>query len=109
MKIVNRKTRKAIRKSVKKVVKKHGAKIAAGLAGGIASALATLASTEAPATTGTKGRRTNLAEVSKKVTDIIGGGDGKRRKRVASVHKLEKSGKRGKKRATQTEPAERAL
>jgi hypothetical protein len=105
MKIVNRKTRKAIRKSVKKVVKKHGAKIAAGLAGTIASALATLASTDAA---GTKGRRTNLSEISKKVTDMISG-DGKKRKHAASVHKLEKSGKRGKKRAALTEPAERAL
>jgi hypothetical protein len=106
MKMVNRKTRKAIRKAVKKVIKKHGAKIAAGLAGGIASTLATLASTEAP---GAKGKRSNLGEVSKRVTDMISGGDGKSRKHAASVHNLAKSGKRGKKQAMRTEPAERAL
>lgn len=50
MKLVNRKTRKAIRKSLKKVVKKHGPEIVAGLAGVIASTLATLASTDAPGT-----------------------------------------------------------
>lgn len=68
MKIVNRKTRKAIRKSVGKVIKKHGPEMAAGLAGGIASTLATLAGTEAP---GTKGRKSNLAALSKKVSKKV--------------------------------------
>jgi hypothetical protein len=104
MKIVNRKTRKAIRKSVKKVVKKHGAKVAAGLVGGIASTLATLASTEAPG----KGKQTNLAKVSKKVGDMITSG-GSSRKRAASKQTLGKSGKRGKRHSTQREPEERAL
>jgi hypothetical protein len=70
MKIVNRKTRKAIRKSVNKVLKKHGPKFAAGLAGSIASALATLASTQAP---GGKGTKSNLAAMSERVTDAMTG------------------------------------
>jgi hypothetical protein len=106
MKIVNRKTRKAIRGSVKKVVKKHGAKIAAGLAGGIASTLATLASTEAP---GTKRKQTNLGKASKKVADMISAGGGKLRESSTSDHKLEKKGKRGKKRRKPTEPVGQAL
>ena len=48
MKLVKRKTRKAISKSVNKVIKKHGPEVAAGLTGSIASALATLAGTQAP-------------------------------------------------------------
>ena len=65
MKIVSKKTRKALRRSVKKVVKKHGPKIASGLAAGVASSLATLASTTAA---GTKGKKSNLTKVSRKVT-----------------------------------------
>lgn len=106
MKIVSRKTRKAIRKSVKKVIKKHGAKIAAGLAGGIASTLAALASTEAP---GPKGKQTNLAKVSRKVTKMISAGSGKLRKSATSALKLEKKGRRGKKRTTPSKPVEEAL
>jgi NH3-dependent NAD+ synthetase len=67
MKLVNRKTRKAIRKSVKKVVKKHGPKVVAGLAGGIASTLATLASTEAPDAKG----KSNLRKAARKVSDAL--------------------------------------
>jgi NH3-dependent NAD+ synthetase len=67
MKLVNRKTRKAIRKSVKKVVKKHGAKVVAGLAGGIASTLATLASTEAPNAKG----KSNLRKAARQVSDAL--------------------------------------
>jgi hypothetical protein len=78
MKIVNRKTQKAIRKSVKKIIKKHGPKIAAGLAASIASTLATLASTSAP---GSKGRKSNLAHVSDKVSKMLSSDGKKARKR----------------------------
>jgi hypothetical protein len=64
MKIVKRKTRKAIRKSVKKVLKKHG--VAAGLAGSAAAALAKLASTQAPVR---KGKKPNLAVMSERVSE----------------------------------------
>jgi hypothetical protein len=73
MKMIKRKTRKAIRKSVNKVLKKRGPQIAAGLAGGIASTLATLANTEAP---GTKGKKSNLAVLSGKLSDTVTGTDG---------------------------------
>lgn len=46
MKLMKRKTRKAIEKSVAKVIKKHGPKIATGIAAGLASSLATLVSTD---------------------------------------------------------------
>jgi len=104
MKIVNRKTRKAIRKSVKKIVKKHGSKIAAGLAGGIASALAALASTDAA---GTGGAQSNLGKVSERLTDAIGGRKKKARRRSTSELKLEKKGKRGKNELADTEVVDR--
>jgi hypothetical protein len=87
MAIVNKKTRKALRKGVKKVIKKHGPKLAAGLAGGVASTLATLASTEAP---GTKGKQSNLGKLSKEVTDMVGQGDKKSRKRDGSGKRKQK-------------------
>jgi hypothetical protein len=91
MKIVNRKTRKAIKKTVKKVVKKHGPKIAAGLAGGVVSTLATLAGTEAP---GSTRRKSNLTDVAEKVSKMVAGDDGKKsRKRGAAKPKMGK-GKR---------------
>jgi threonine aldolase len=43
MKLMSRKTRKAIRKNVKKVIKRHGPEVAAGLAAGVASAVGALA------------------------------------------------------------------
>jgi hypothetical protein len=80
MKLVNRKTRKAIQKSVKKALKKHGPKIVAGLAASIASTLATLASTDAP---GTKGRQSNLRKAVREVSHMLTGDTGKRsRKRI---------------------------
>jgi hypothetical protein len=96
MKIMQRKTRKAIGKSVKKAIKKHGPKIAAGLAGGIASTLATLANTGAP---GTKGRKSNLAALSQKVSDSLSGKESRKRGslRKNTDHK-KKKGKRERKR-----------
>jgi hypothetical protein len=85
MKLVKRKTRKALRKSVNKVIKKHGGKIAAGLAGGIASTLATLASTDAPGTMGTK---SNLGRLSEKVADSL---TPKKLKKAAKRHLSDES------------------
>jgi hypothetical protein len=48
MKLVNKKTRKAIEKTVRKAMKKHGPALMASLAAGLASSIATLAKTEAP-------------------------------------------------------------
>ena len=70
MKLVKKKTRKAISKSVGKVIHKHGPAIAAGLAGSIASTLATLAGTEAP---GSKGKKSNLAKLSEDVSEKLTG------------------------------------
>jgi hypothetical protein len=65
MKLVNRKTRKAIEKSVRKAMKKHGPALMAGLASGLASTLATLAKTEAPGKRG----KSNLARVLERFED----------------------------------------
>ncbi|HZA35989.1 MAG TPA: hypothetical protein VE505_13715 [Vicinamibacterales bacterium] len=70
VKLMRRKTRKAIRKSVGKVIHNYGPQIAAGLAGGIASTLATLAGTEAP---GSKGKKSNLAKLSEDVSEKLTG------------------------------------
>jgi hypothetical protein len=75
MKLVNRKTQKAIQKSVKKVIKKHGPKIAAGLVGSVASALTTLASTEAARS---RGKRSNLADLSRQLAATIADDKGKK-------------------------------
>jgi hypothetical protein len=76
MKLVNRKTRKAIKKSVRKAMKKHGPALVAGLASSLASTLATLAKTEAPGKRG----KSNLAEVVDRVEDTLtGDGAGKSR------------------------------
>jgi len=99
MKLVNRKTQKAIRKSLKKALKKHGPKIVAGLAASIASTLATLASTDAP---GTKGRQSNLRKAVRDVSDVLTGDTGKksrkrggaRRQRLAKVERDEAASER---------------
>ena len=69
MKLVGRKTRKAIEKSVKKALKRHGPAIVAALAGGLASAIATSASTETPGKRG----KSNLADVVDRATAAITG------------------------------------
>ena len=93
MKLVRRKTQKAIQKSLKKAIKKHGPKIAAGLAGGIASALATLANTESP----DRGRKSNLAVLSEKLSETVTGKRSDDSRSRAATRKSE--GKRAKKRA----------
>jgi ATP-dependent protease HslVU (ClpYQ) peptidase subunit len=67
MKIMKKKTRRAIRKSVRKLANKHGREIAVGLIGSIASALATLANTEAPGS----GGKSNLAKMSKDISKTL--------------------------------------
>jgi hypothetical protein len=63
VKILNKKTRKALEKSLRKAIRRHAPAIAAGLATGLASSLATLASTEA-----SEGRgRSNLSKIAEKV------------------------------------------
>jgi hypothetical protein len=69
MKLVNRKTRKAIEKSVRKAMKKHGPALVAALAGGIASSIATLAKTEAP----DKHGKSNLANLVDGATASVQG------------------------------------
>ena len=83
MKLMNRKTRKAIRKSVQKVIRQHGPEIIAGIAAAVASAVATLASTEAAGST--DGKKSNLGKLSDKVAGALSlandkGARGKRRR-----------------------------
>jgi hypothetical protein len=67
MKLVNRKTKKAIEKSVRKAMKKHGPALIAALAGGLASTIATLAKTEAPRGHG----KSNLADMVEQTKDSL--------------------------------------
>ena len=67
MKIMKKKTRRAINKTMRKMINRHGREIAAGLVGSIASALATLAATEAPNADG----RSNLTKMSKKISKTV--------------------------------------
>jgi len=97
MKLVKRKTRKAIQKSLRKAIKRHGPKIAAGLAGGIASALATLASTESP----DRGKKSNLAALSEKLSDTVTGKD--RNDSGSRAGSPKSKGKHARKRRTQAE------
>ena len=67
MKLVKRKTRKAIEKSVRKAMKKHGPAIVAALAGGLASSIATLAQTDAPGKHG----KSNLADMAERAEESL--------------------------------------
>jgi hypothetical protein len=69
MKIVDKKTRKAIEKSLRKVIRKHAPAIAAGLASGLASSLATLASTEAAG----RGGKSNLGVIAESIQSALTG------------------------------------
>jgi hypothetical protein len=89
MAIVGKKAQKAIRKSVnralkktgmKKALKKYGPEIVAAVAASIASTLATLGNTVAP---GSKGKKSNLAKLSKNAYDKLT--PTKTRKRAASA------------------------
>ena len=81
MKLVNRKTKKAIEKSVLKAMKKHGPALIAGLASGLASTIATLAKTEAPHGHG----KSNLAEMVEQTKDSLT--DGKKSRRQGGEKK----------------------
>jgi len=70
MKLVNRKTRKAIEKSVRKAMKHHGPALIAGLVSGLASTIATLAKTEAPHGHG----KSNLTDVVEQAKESLTGG-----------------------------------
>lgn len=67
MKLVSKKTKKAIAKSVRKALKKHGPALAAAIVGSLASTVATLASTEAPRTRG----KWNLKDVMDRATKAV--------------------------------------
>jgi hypothetical protein len=67
MKLVTRKTRKAIDKSVRKAMKKHGPALIAALASGLASSIATLAKTEAPGRHG----KSHLAELAARAEESL--------------------------------------
>ena len=70
MKLVNRKTKKAIEKSVRKAFKKHGPALIAGLVSSLAATVATLAKTEAPDGHG----KSNLGDMAEQVTASLTGG-----------------------------------
>lgn len=99
MKLVGRKTRRAIEKSVAKVIKKHGPMIATGIAASLASSLATLLSSDSSGS-GTKGRKGKVSTLAsllpKQVTDMFPGGDSKKKsrtKQATSRRKPKRSGK----------------
>jgi len=105
MKILNRKTRRAIRKSVGKVVKKHGPQILAGLAGGISSTLATLASTDASTR-----ERSPLSKLSQRVSNLLTGENGRKSERPRGLNKETVKNKRNgvRKRGSRIEQSELA-
>ena len=75
MKLMKRKTRKAIEKNLRKALKNHGPAIAAGLIGGIASTLAAFAADD------DKPKRDSaLSGLSKKGLALFEGKGGKRGK-----------------------------
>ena len=79
MKLVNRKTRKAIEKSVRRAMKRHGPALMATLVSGLASSLATLAATDAPDRRG----KSNLADKLEQATDSLTGARKKAKARNA--------------------------
>ncbi len=122
MKLIKRKTRKAIEKSLSKAIRKHGPKIATGLAAGLASSIATYVSNDQSGSggkrkKGKKGRLTNflpiegigntLAKVPgvKQVGDLLPGGDSSKKKTrthsgaTKGSSRKESGGKRAKKQA----------
>jgi hypothetical protein len=83
MKLLNKKTQKAIEKSVRKALRQHGPKLVAAIAGSLASTLATLAATESADKPG----KSNLSDVvnrAKKAVKASGGDDTKGRGRQNS-------------------------
>jgi hypothetical protein len=85
VKLIDKKTRKAINKTVRKAMKKHGAALMAGLASGVASSLATLAKAEAPGT----GGRSHLAAIVGRVEEALTDQGQKRKKNRAAASRGE--------------------
>lgn len=67
MKLVSRKTRKAINKSVRKAIVKNAPVLVAAVASGLASAIATLGRTESPDRPG----KSNLADMVDRAKDAV--------------------------------------
>ena len=89
MKLITRKTRKAIRKNLKKAINKHGPAIAAGLVGGLASTLATLASNDELVNDG----KSRVGKLSDKVQGLMSDGKSRRRstEKAATARNTRKS------------------
>jgi hypothetical protein len=94
MKLVSRKTRKAIDKTVRKAMKKHGPALVAAAASGLVSVIATLAKTEAPGKRGTS----NLADLVEGASAAVTG-TGKDRPAL-------EAGEKKRKRRTEDEPGD---
>ena len=91
MKLIKKKTRKALEKTLRKAIKKHAPAIAAGLASGLASSLATLAGTEASDGKG----QSNLSKIAEKVQEALGQQpDAESRKHKHHKHHAEKKTRR---------------
>jgi hypothetical protein len=69
MKLVGRKTKKAIEKSVRKAMKQHGPKIVAALAASLVSSIAALATTDSADKPG----KSNLADIVDRAGDAVSG------------------------------------
>lgn len=67
MKLVKKKTKKAIEKSVRKALKRHGPALVAAVTGSLASAIATLAKTESPDKPG----KSNLTDIMDKAKHAV--------------------------------------
>jgi hypothetical protein len=88
VKLITRKTQKAIRKNLKRAIKQHGPAIAAGLVGGIASTLATLSSNDEFV----GDAKARLNKLSDKVQAITNGRDSRKGRtgKSAAVRKANK-------------------
>jgi hypothetical protein len=79
MRLIDRKTQKAIEKTLRKAIRQHGPAIAAGLASGLASIVATLASTDAPRRRGKSNLGVLLERIQAAVADQSENVSGKQR------------------------------
>ena len=77
MKLLSRKTKKAIEKSVRKALKKAGPALVAAVVSSLGSSLAALASTESAERPG----KSNLTDVVDRARKAVKGGDKKARSR----------------------------
>ena len=86
MKLVKKKTRKAIEKTVRKAMKKHGPALMASLVSSLAASIATLAQTEAPGRSGTS----NLGQLVEDAKSAVTGDSGRKRSRDPQAEKKRK-------------------